>query len=266
MSAGLNFAFTPEQDALRETVHRFASRELAPAWLRELDRTGQPPHAEIIPKMAALGFTGIVIPTEFGGSGGSCIDATVLLEELGRTSLAIASLLNFAIGFGAFALIRFGTRAQQAFYLPRIVSGAALFAFALTEPNAGSDAASVRTRARLDGDEFVINGSKQFITGAKEAPYLLVVTRSDPDAPEAARHQPAAGRFQGARDFVSADREVGHARLWRTLRDRLRRCARAAVGVAGTAAWRVGSVEGDAGTHAHLTGRVLRGRGAAGHR
>jgi alkylation response protein AidB-like acyl-CoA dehydrogenase len=184
MSVGLNFAFTPEQDALRETVHRFARRELTPEWLRELDRTGQAPHAEIMPKMAALGFTGIVIPTEFGGSGGGCIDATVLLEELGRTSLAIASLLNFAIGFGAFALIRFGTRAQQEFYLPRIVSGAALFAFALTEPNAGSDAASVRTRARLDGDDFVINGSKQFITGAKEAPYLLVVTRSDPDAPK----------------------------------------------------------------------------------
>ena len=182
MSGGLSFGFTPEQDALRDTVHRFAKRELTPEWLRELDRTGAAPHAEIIPKMAALGFTGIVIPTAFGGIGGSCIDATVLLEELGRTSLAIASLLNFAIGFGAFALIRFGTPEQQQFYLPRIVAGTALFAFALTEPNAGSDAASVRTRARLDGDAFVINGSKQFITGAAEAPYLLVVTRSDPDA------------------------------------------------------------------------------------
>jgi alkylation response protein AidB-like acyl-CoA dehydrogenase len=184
MSAGLNFAFTPEQDALRETVRRFAAKELPAEWLRELDRTGRAPHAEVLPKMAALGFTGIVIPAEFGGVGGSCIDATVLLEELGRTSLAIASLLNFAIGFGAFALINFGTDAQRQFFLPRIVSGEVIFAFALTEPDAGSDAASVRTRARLDGDEFVINGSKQFITGAAEAPYLLVVTRSDPAAPK----------------------------------------------------------------------------------
>jgi len=184
MSGGLNFAFTPEQEALRDTVRRFAKRELTPEWLRELDRTGRAPHAEILPKMAALGFTGIVIPPEFGGVGGSCIDATVLLEELGRWSLAIASLLNFAIGFGAFAIIRFGTPEQQQFFLPRIVAGTALFAFALTEPSAGSDAAAVRTRARLDGDDFVISGSKQFITGAAEAPYLLVVTRSDPDAPK----------------------------------------------------------------------------------
>jgi alkylation response protein AidB-like acyl-CoA dehydrogenase len=184
MSGGLCFDFTPEQDALRETVRRFAARELTPEWLRELDRTGNAPHAEIMPKMAALGFTGVVIPQEYGGSGGSCIDATVLLEELGRTSLAIASLLNFAIGFGAFALIRFGTPEQRAFFLPRIVSGDVIFAFALTEPDAGSDAAAVRTRARLDGDSFVINGGKQFITGAAEAPYLLVVARSDRDAPK----------------------------------------------------------------------------------
>jgi alkylation response protein AidB-like acyl-CoA dehydrogenase len=137
-----------------------------------------------MPKMAALGFTGVAIPAEFGGSGGSCIDATVLLEELGRASLAIASLLNFAIGFGAFALMRFGTADQKQSFLPPIVTGDVIFAFALTESGAGSDAASVRTRAWLDGEDFVINGSKQFITGAAEAPHLLVVTRSDPDAPK----------------------------------------------------------------------------------
>jgi alkylation response protein AidB-like acyl-CoA dehydrogenase len=137
-----------------------------------------------MPKMAALGFTGIVIPEEYGGSGGGCIDATVLLEELGGTSLAIASLLNFAIGFGAYALIKFGSQAQKDRYLPQIVSGDALFAFGLTEPNAGSDAASIRTQARRDGDNFVINGNKQFITSAQEAPYLLVVARTDPDAPK----------------------------------------------------------------------------------
>jgi alkylation response protein AidB-like acyl-CoA dehydrogenase len=184
MTQGLNFGFTDEQEALRDTVRRFARKELTPAWLRELDATGRAPHAEIMPKMAALGFTGIVIPAEYGGSAGGCIDATVLLEELGGTSLAIASLLNFAIGFGAYALIKFGSQVQKDHYLPQIVSGDALFAFALTEPNAGSDAASVRTRARRAGDDFVITGNKQFITGAQEAPYLLVVARTDPDAPK----------------------------------------------------------------------------------
>jgi alkylation response protein AidB-like acyl-CoA dehydrogenase len=172
VTEGLNFGFTEQQDALRETVRRFARKELTPEWLRELDRTSRAPHAEIMPKMAALGFTGIVIPEEYGGSGGGCIDATVLLEELGGTSLAIASLLNFAIGFGAYALIKFGSQAQKDRYLPQIVSGDALFAFGLTEPNAGS------------GDNFVINGNKQFITSAQEAPYLLVVARTDPDAPK----------------------------------------------------------------------------------
>jgi alkylation response protein AidB-like acyl-CoA dehydrogenase len=184
VTEGLNFGFTEQQDALRETVRRFARKELTPEWLRELDRTSRAPHAEIMPKMAALGFTGIVIPEEYGGSGGGCIDATVLLEELGGTSLAIASLLNFAIGFGAYALIKFGSQAQKDRYLPQIVSGDALFAFGLTEPNAGSDAASIRTQARRDGDNFVINGNKQFITSAQEAPYLLVVARTDPDAPK----------------------------------------------------------------------------------
>ncbi|MEX2145853.1 MAG: acyl-CoA dehydrogenase family protein [Candidatus Rokuibacteriota bacterium] len=184
MNAGLGFAFTGEQEMLRKVVHDFAVKELTPEWLRELDRTARAPHDEILPKMAALGFTSLVVPKQYGGLGGGCIDATVLLEELGRTSLSIASLLNFAIGFGTQTIISFGTEEQKRYYLPRVCTGDMFFAFSLTEPNAGSDAASIQTRAVAAGDDFVITGTKIFTTGAKESKCLLVATRTDPGVPK----------------------------------------------------------------------------------
>lgn len=182
--SGLSFAFTEEQEQLRRVVAEFTARELTPEWLRELDRSARPPHAEILPKMAALGFTSLVVPREYGGLGGGCVDATVLLETLGRASLSIASLLNFAIGFGTQTLIAYGTDAQKRHYLPRVCAGEMIFAFSLTEPDAGSDAASLRTRAVADGDHFVIDGTKMFTTGAAEAGCLLVATRTDPARPK----------------------------------------------------------------------------------
>lgn len=183
-ASGLGFSFTPDQEMLRKVVSDFAAKELTPEWLRELDRTGRAPHAEVLPKMAALGFTSLVVPREYGGLGGGCVDATVLLETLGRTSLSIASLLNFTIGFGTQTIIAFGTEAQKRYFLPRVCKGEMIFAFSLTEPNAGSDAAALRTRAVADGEDFVINGSKIFTTGAAESTYLLVATRTDPAAPK----------------------------------------------------------------------------------
>ena len=143
----MRFRFTAEQDMLRRTVGVFAARELKPDYLRELDATGRAPHWELLPKMAALGFTAISVPPEYGGIGGSAVDATVLLEELGRTSLAVASMLNFAIGFGCETVKRYGSPAQKNDLLPKLVRGEMCFAFSLTEPEAGSDAAALRTRA-----------------------------------------------------------------------------------------------------------------------
>jgi alkylation response protein AidB-like acyl-CoA dehydrogenase len=182
--SGLGFAFTEEQEMLRRVVAEFTAKELTPEWLRELDRTARAPHDEILPKMAALGFTSLAVPREYGGLGGGCVDATVLLETMGRASLSIASLLNFAIGFGTQTIIAFGTEEQKRHYLPRVCTGDMFFAFSLTEPNAGSDAASIRTRAVADGDHFVIDGTKIFTTGAAEAKCLLVATRTDPTAPK----------------------------------------------------------------------------------
>jgi alkylation response protein AidB-like acyl-CoA dehydrogenase len=178
----MNFSFSAEQEMLRETVARFAHKELTPEWLRELDRTGRPPHAEIFPKLAALGLTAVAIPSQYGGVGGTCIDATVLLEELGRTSLAIASLLNFCIGFAPTAIINSGSEAQRKKFLPAVAAGKMILAFALTEPEAGSDAAAIRTFAVPHGEGFTVTGEKIFITGAAEADYLMVAVRTDPQA------------------------------------------------------------------------------------
>jgi alkylation response protein AidB-like acyl-CoA dehydrogenase len=107
----LDFGFTSEQELLRGVVRSFAAKELTPEFLRELDASGRAPH-ELLPKMAALGFTGLAVPPEYGGTGGSATDVTVLLEEMGRGSLSIASLLNRAMGWGTEALLRFGTAAN----------------------------------------------------------------------------------------------------------------------------------------------------------
>lgn len=180
----MNFAWTQEQELLRRVVREFAAKELTPEYLRELDASGRAPHDELLPKMAALGFTSLPIPPEYGGVGGSTVDVTVLLEELGRASLSIASLLNFAIGFGTHTILKFGTEEQKRYFLPRVSAGEMFFAFSLTEPDAGSDAASLRTRAVADGDHFVINGTKIFITGAAECRCLVVATRTDPKPPK----------------------------------------------------------------------------------
>mgnify|MGYP001577372901 FL=1 len=175
----MKFRFTDEQEMLRRAVRAFAAQELKPEYLRELDASGRAPHWELLPKMAALGFTAVSVPPEYGGIGGSVIDATVLLEELGRTSLSVASMLNFAIGFGCETVKRYGTDAQKRDLLPKVVRGEMCFAFSLTEPNAGSDAAAIRTGAVSDGDSFVIDGAKIFTTGAAESRCLIVATRTD---------------------------------------------------------------------------------------
>lgn len=179
----LDFGFTTEQEQIRDTVRAFAAKELTREFLREIDASGRAPH-ELLPRLGALGFTGLAVPPEFGGSGGSATDVTVLLEELGGASLSVASLANRAMGWGTETILRFGTEAQKNFFLPRVCSGEMIFAFSHTEPDAGSDAAAITTRARADGDHFVITGAKMFTTGAGECPCLIVSARTGPAAPK----------------------------------------------------------------------------------
>jgi alkylation response protein AidB-like acyl-CoA dehydrogenase len=179
----LDFGFTPGQEKIRNAAREFVSKELTPGFLREIDASGRAPH-ELLPRMAASGFTGLPVPSEYGGAAGSATDVTVLLEEFGRGSLSIASLLNRALGWGTEAILRFGTAAQKSYYLPRVCSGEMIFAFSHTEPDAGSDAAAIRTRAVADGEEFVISGTKIFTTGAGECPCLIVTARTNAAVPK----------------------------------------------------------------------------------
>ena len=177
-AAGLDFGATPAQARIRAAARDFVARELTAEFLRETDRNGRAP-MELLPKMAAPGFTGLPVPAEYGGAGGGAADVSVLLEEFGRASLSIASFLNRALGWGAEAILRFGSAGQKRAFLPRVCSGEMIFAFSHTESDAGSDAAAIRTRAVADGDAFVINGTKMFTTGAAESPCLIVTTRTD---------------------------------------------------------------------------------------
>ena len=179
--AGLDFGFTPAQQALRSAARNYIARELTPAFLIEADLAGRAP-MELLPGMAAAGFIGLPVPTEYGGAGGGAADVSVLLEEFGRASLSIASLLNRALGWGVEAILRFGRPDQKTSMLPRVCAGQMMFAFSHTEADAGSDAAAIRTRAAADGDDFVIDGSKMFTSGAAESPCLIVSARTDPGA------------------------------------------------------------------------------------
>jgi alkylation response protein AidB-like acyl-CoA dehydrogenase len=180
----MRFKFSDEQEMLRRTVRAFAQRELPPAYLRELDASGRAPHWELLPRMAALGLTALPVPAAYGGLDGGAVDVTVMLEELGRTSLSVASMLNFAIGFGCETVKRFGTDAQKNELLPKVVAGEMCFAFSLTEPDAGSDAAAIRTTAVRDGDGFRIDGTKIFTTGAEESRCLVVAARTGAPEPK----------------------------------------------------------------------------------
>ncbi|HET9105376.1 MAG TPA: acyl-CoA dehydrogenase family protein [Solirubrobacteraceae bacterium] len=149
---------------LQRTVREFAEAEVAPV-AGELDATKAFPY-EIVGKMAALGWMGIPFPESVGGAGGTSLQYAIAVEELTRVDSSVAITLCAHTSLGTQPIYLFGSEAQKQEWLPRLCSGEVLGAFGLTEPEAGSDAGNTRTRAALDGDEWVINGAKQFITNA----------------------------------------------------------------------------------------------------
>ncbi|MBX6388852.1 MAG: acyl-CoA dehydrogenase family protein [Frankia sp.] len=155
---------TDEQAALRKTVAEFAREVVAPAAAYH-DETKTFPY-EIIRQMGEMGLFGLPFPEEYGGQGGDYFSLCLAIEELARADSSVAITLEAGVGLGAMPIYRFGTEEQRRTWLPRLASGQALGAFGLTEPGAGSDAGGTRTTAVLDGDEWVINGSKAFITNS----------------------------------------------------------------------------------------------------
>jgi short-chain 2-methylacyl-CoA dehydrogenase len=172
-----------EHEALRETVREFAMDVVAPVIGEFYERHAFP--YEIVRQMGKMGLFGLPFPEEYGGMGGDYFALCIALEELARVDSSVAITLEAAISLGAMPIYRFGTEEQKQEWLPRLTSGEQLAAFGLTEPGFGSDAGGTATRARLDGDQWVINGTKAFITNSGTDITALVtvtaVTGTNPD-------------------------------------------------------------------------------------
>ncbi len=176
----LDFDLGAEIDQLRDTVRDFAGDEIAPL-AAEIDRTDKFPR-QLWPKMGALGLHGITVEEEFGGTEMGYLAHCVAMEEVSRASAAIGLSYGAHSNLCVNQIRRNGTAAQKAKYLPKLVSGEYVGALAMSEPGAGSDVVSMKTRADRKGDRFVLNGSKMWITNGPEAETLVVYAKTTPDA------------------------------------------------------------------------------------
>lgn len=169
--------------ALIEQVRRFVTESCVPieAEVGETDAVPQ----RVVDQMKQLGLFGIAVPEEYGGLDLDMETECLVAFELGQTSPAFRSVAGTNIGIGSQALVLFGTEAQKSNWLPGIASGDLIASFALTEPEAGSDAASLTTKAIRDGDHYVLNGTKRYITNANKADLFTVMARTDPATPGA---------------------------------------------------------------------------------
>src|SRR3954464_7284581 len=158
------FDLSDDHRLIQETVRDFARNEVAPV-AEEIDRDKRFPY-EIVAQLGELGLMGIPFPEEVGGAGGDSLAYAIAVEELARVDSSVAITMCAHTSLGTQPIFLFGSPAQKEEWLPGLTSGRRLGAFGLTEPEAGSDAANVRTRARLEDGEWVIDGAKQFITNA----------------------------------------------------------------------------------------------------
>ncbi|MFG1949727.1 acyl-CoA dehydrogenase family protein [Micromonospora sp. NPDC048830] len=182
----MDFRLTEEHEALRQSVREFAREVVAPVIAEHYEKHTFP--YEIIRQMGKMGLFGLPFPEEHGGMGGDYFALCLALEELARVDSSVAITLEAAVSLGAMPIHRFGTAEQKARWLPKLVSGEALAGFGLTEPGFGSDAGGTQTRAVLDGDEWVINGSKAFITNSgTDITALVTVTAVTGTRPDGAK-------------------------------------------------------------------------------
>jgi short/branched chain acyl-CoA dehydrogenase len=155
---------SPEHEELRKTVEQFARDTVAPV-IGDYYERGEFPY-DLVASMGRMGLFGLPFPEEYGGMGGDYLALSLALEELARVDSSVAITLEAGVGLGAMPIFRFGTEAQKQQWLPGLCAGEVLGAFGLTEPGSGSDAGALRTTARLDGGDWVINGTKAFITNS----------------------------------------------------------------------------------------------------
>ena len=163
-------------DLLLSTVQRFVAERLVPAE-NHLEEHDEVPPA-LVDDMKAMGLFGLTVPEEYGGIGLSVSQEVLVNHELGRTAPAFRSVFGTNIGIGSQGILMDGTPEQKAEYLPKVASGELVMSFALTEPDAGTDAASLKTRAEPDGDHYVLNGTKRYITNAPRAGAFTLMART----------------------------------------------------------------------------------------
>lgn len=179
----MTFTLSAEHESFRQSVREFAAAEIAPH-VAQWDKDHHFP-VDLVHKMGDLGLFGITAPEEYGGAGGDFTSLCVAIEELGRVDQSIGITLEAGVGLGINPILTFGTDEQKSTWLPDLVAGKTLAGFGLTEPGAGSDAGATKTKAVLDNGEWVVNGSKQFITNSgSEITSLVTVTARTGDRGE----------------------------------------------------------------------------------
>ena len=179
----MDFELNEQQRIMCAGLRQFLTRECPIEYVRECDEAERFPH-ELYKKLANEGWLGLPIAEQYGGTGGSCTDLVVFLEEFASHFEAGANIYYTTIVIAADAISHFGTEEQKRSLLPRLARGEIRFAFSLSEPHSGSDAASLRTLASRDGDEWVINGQKMFCSCAQEADYILLMARTNKEVPK----------------------------------------------------------------------------------
>ncbi|HEX4744800.1 MAG TPA: acyl-CoA dehydrogenase family protein [Candidatus Limnocylindria bacterium] len=174
----MDFDLTPEQQEIRKLAREFADREIAPG-ARERDRNETFP-ADVLEKMAPIGFLGGPVPEKYGGMGVDLISHALITEEIGRADSSVRTTLSVQISLVEMTILKFGTEAQKERYLPALCRGEIIGCFGLTEPEVGSDATKLRTTAKRDGDGWILNGRKMWISNGSVSKLALVFAQADP--------------------------------------------------------------------------------------
>jgi len=177
----MKFELSEEQSLIRDTVREFAESEIGPS-AAQRDEEERFDRSLMFDSLAELGLTGIVFPEEYGGAGADYLSYAIAVEELSRVCASTGVTLSAHLSLGANPIYLFGTESQKQQFLVPLATGEKMGAFGLTEPSAGSDAGSTKTTAVRDGDEWLLNGSKIFITNGGEAEIYVVLARTDKDA------------------------------------------------------------------------------------
>jgi acyl-CoA dehydrogenase len=175
----MDFSFTSDQESLRSHIKELLDAVCPPEYAGRCDNDAQPPR-EAYDAIAKHGWFGLSLPVEYGGMGGSAIDLAIMLEEAGRHFEELAIWIFRTLTYGGYAVMQHGTPEQKAALLPKVLRGEICFCFGLTEPQSGSDAAALTTRATPTDGGYLINGQKVFTSGMDISDYCLLVTRTTP--------------------------------------------------------------------------------------